>query len=136
MLLFNKKEIIEQAKFAYSPLGKTFEKLTEKQVDAIKSPDPSKKLKQIEGIFPQNLMNNLIRTKLKKIVELQDIIEKEDLNYKSKRRKNYSFSKYSLSIVSLRETHEGNFSIEKANNKQSNVANELKYFLKGIKTLE
>ena len=131
MLLFNQKEIIEQAKFSYSSLGKTFEKLTEKQVDAIKS----KKLKQIEGIFPQNLINNLIRTKLKKIVELQDIIKKEDLNYKSKRIKNYNFSKYSLSIVSLRDIHEGHFSIEKANNKQSNFANELKYFLKGIKIL-
>ena len=46
----------------------------EKQVNAIKSLDPSNKLKQIEGIFPQNLINNLIRDKLKKnIDELQDI---------------------------------------------------------------
>ena len=46
----------------------------QKQVNAIKSLDPSNKLKQIEGIFPQNLINNLIRDKLKKnIDELQDI---------------------------------------------------------------
>ena len=32
-------------------------------------------------------MNNLIRAKLKEIVELQDIIKKGDLNYKSKRGK-------------------------------------------------
>ena len=55
---YNKKQIIEQAKFAYSPLGKGFEKQTEKQVDAIKSLETSNKLKQIEGIFQQNLMNN------------------------------------------------------------------------------
>ena len=46
----------------------------QKQVNAIKSLDPSNKLKQIEVIFPQNLINNLIRDKLKKnIDELQDI---------------------------------------------------------------
>ena len=48
---FNQRQITEQAKFAYSPLRKAFEKQTEKQVDAIKSLDPSNKLKQIEGIF-------------------------------------------------------------------------------------
>ena len=32
------------------------------------------KLKQIESIFPQNLMNDLISAKLKEIVEKQDII--------------------------------------------------------------
>ena len=33
----NQRKIIEQAKFPYSPLGKAFEKQTEKQVGAIKS---------------------------------------------------------------------------------------------------
>ena len=50
-------------------------------VDPIKSLDISNKkdeLKQIKSIFPQNLMNDLIRPKFKKsfIVELQEIIEK------------------------------------------------------------
>ena len=44
-------------------------------------------------------MNDLIQAKLKEIVELQDIIKKDDLNYKSKRGKSYNFSKYSLPIV-------------------------------------
>ena len=51
--------------------------LQEKQVDAIKSLDISGKkdeLKQIENIFSKNLMNDLIGAKLKKIVELKDII--------------------------------------------------------------
>ena len=81
---FNQRQIVEKAWFAYSPLGKAFEKQTEKQVDAIKSLDPSNKSKQIEGIFSQNLMNDLIRAKLKEIVELQDFINKDDVNYKSK----------------------------------------------------
>ena len=44
-------------------------------------------LKQIEGIFLQKLMNNLIPA------------EKDDLNYESKRGKTYNFGKYSLPNV-------------------------------------
>ena len=46
---------VQQAKFTYSPLGKGFEKQTEKQIDALKALKLSNKtneLKQIEGIFP------------------------------------------------------------------------------------
>ena len=84
-MCFSQRIIIEQAMFVYSPLGKQ----TEKQVVVIKSLGPSNKLKQI----PQNLMNDLIRSKLKGTVELQDIIKKDDLNYKSKCGKTYNFSK-------------------------------------------
>ena len=72
----NQRQIIEQAQFACSPLGTAFKKQTEKQVGATKSLDISNKkdeLKQIESIFPQNLMNDVIRVKLKEIVKLQDI---------------------------------------------------------------
>ena len=54
ILTFNERQVIEQAKFAYSPLGKAFEKQTEKQVGPRESLDHSNKkdeLKQIEGIF-------------------------------------------------------------------------------------
>ena len=36
-------------------------------------------LKQIEGIFPATLMNDLIRSNLKEIAKLQDIIKKDDM---------------------------------------------------------
>ena len=36
-------------------------------------------------------MNDLIRANLKEITELQDIIKKDDLNYKSKHGKTYNF---------------------------------------------
>ena len=38
-------------------------------------------------MFPQNLMNDLVRVKLEEIVNLQDIIKKDDLNYQPKRGK-------------------------------------------------
>ena len=44
-------------------------------------------LKQIEGIFLKNLMNDLICHKLKEIVNLQNVIKTDKLHYKSKRRK-------------------------------------------------
>ena len=47
ILPYNQKQIIDQAKFAYSPLGKAFGKQTEKQVDATKCLDTSNKLKHI-----------------------------------------------------------------------------------------
>ena len=39
--------------------------------------------KTIEGIFPQNLMDDLIRAKLKEIDKLQDVVKLDDLSYKS-----------------------------------------------------
>ena len=54
MLPSNQKQIIEQAKFAYSPLGKAFEKQTEKYIDAMKPLDSSYKLKQIHAKLKKN----------------------------------------------------------------------------------
>ena len=56
----------EQAEFAYSPVEKVLEKHIEKRTGTLKSLDPSNKkdeLKQIQGIFPPNLMNDFIRFK-------------------------------------------------------------------------
>ena len=72
----NQRQTIAQAKFTYSPLGKAFEKQTKKQVGAIKYLDFSDKraeLKQIEGIFPHILTNDLIRDKWTEMVNLQNI---------------------------------------------------------------
>ena len=52
-------------------------------------------------------MNELIRVKLKEIVNLQDIIKKDELYFKSKREITFNFGKYSLPIAFLRGIHEG-----------------------------
>ena len=52
-------------------------------------------------------MNKLILAKLNKIVKLQYIIKKGDLNYKSKRLKTYNFDKCLLPFVFLKDIHEG-----------------------------
>ena len=59
----NRRQVIEQAKCTYSPFGKALGKQTEKQIDALKSLNLSNKtneLKQIECIFPKNLLNDLV----------------------------------------------------------------------------
>ena len=76
---FNQRQIIEQAKFAYPPLAKAFEKQAEKQVGAIKSLYLSSKkyeLKQIEGIFRQISMNDLICAKLKGSLNCKILVKK------------------------------------------------------------
>ena len=74
-------------------------------------------------------MKDLIRAKLKEIVELQNV-KKYDLNYKSKREKTYNFSNYSVPIAFFRDIHEGNLSLGDADFKQSNSATELKNYEK------
>ena len=60
----NKQQIIEQAKFTYSPLGKAFEKQIktiedqgQKQVEALNTLKSNNKL-TIEDVIPKNSLNN------------------------------------------------------------------------------
>ena len=65
---FSRSQVIEKSKFTYSLLGKALEKQTEKQVDALPSLNLSAKtddLKQIENIFPKNLLTNVINDRAK-----------------------------------------------------------------------
>ena len=76
----------------------------------------------------------MIRGKLKEIFKLQDIIKKYDLNYKSKREKIKIL--INIHYCFLRDINEGYLSTEKADNKQSHFAYELKNFEKGARKLE
>ena len=63
----NENQIIEQAKFTYSSLGNTFKEQTEELVKAMKDLnnfDKIYELKKIKGIFPQDVLNDLITNKL------------------------------------------------------------------------
>ena len=63
----SQKQIMEQSKFPNSPLGRVFKEQRKEQVKAIKDlniPDNTNELKQIGGIFPQNVLNDLISNKI------------------------------------------------------------------------
>ena len=56
----NQKQVIEQAKFTYSPLEKAFEKQIKaiedqrkKQIEALKDLKPEQQTKLVQGIFPK-----------------------------------------------------------------------------------
>ena len=91
-------QIIQQATFTHSPLGKAFEKQTEKQFDALKSlslPNEINELKQIKSIFPKKPGEWFIMDKLKEIVQLQNNIKVGRLEHTKKRGERYNFSRYS-----------------------------------------
>ena len=88
-------------------------------------------LKQIEGVFSRNQLNDLVIDKLKEIMQLKNNIKLDNLGYTTKRGKIYSFSKYTLPIVFLRDIHEGNLSLEDANKEQTQLGDELKDMSKG-----
>ena len=92
---------------------KSFWKINRKT--GFKSLDLSNKIderKQIEGLFPQNVINDLIRFTLKGITNCKILLKKDYLNYKN-RVKTQSFSKCSLPVILNEEC----LSLEDADNK-------------------
>ena len=72
----NQQQIIEQAKFTYSPLGKAFEKQTkviedqgEKQFKALEDLKLKEQIKSIKGIFPESHKSVEIKNEINKIKE-------------------------------------------------------------------
>ena len=74
----NQQQIIEQAKFTYSPLGKAFEKQTktiedqgEKQVKVLEDLNLKEQIKSIERVFPKGHESVEIKNKINKIKEYE-----------------------------------------------------------------
>ena len=65
--------MIEQAKFAYSPLGKSFEK----QIKTIEDQE-IKQLESIEGLFPKNMRTDEIKNETYEIKKWEEKIKRKD----------------------------------------------------------
>ena len=97
ILSSNQQQIIEQAKFTYSPLGKAFEKQIktiedqgEKQIKAIRN---NTKEVAIKNIIPENILNDEAKKEIDKISEIEKTVDTEKLVY---RASEYTqFSKFS-----------------------------------------
>ena len=98
-------QIIQHTKFTYSPFGKVSEKQTEKQVDALKSLNIPSKIDELKQI-------DLIIDKLNEIMQLQNNIRSDDLEYTTNRGKGYNFSRYSLPIF-FKKYRRGKFVIKR-----------------------
>ena len=144
----NKQQIIEQAEFTYSPLGKAFEKQTktiedqgEKQIKAIQ--DNRKQL--ISGNDYKNRLliskerenfKDIHNKRLDKIKELDNKIEKYVVEKSGAEKDSieYNFYKIKDPMTLLKDIGDGKISIQEAKDKQENYYNYLKKIRKGNKS--
>ena len=88
----NQQQIIEQAKFTYSPLGKAFEKQTktiedqaEKQIKAIQDKEFNKSIKEVEYgadddpllLRQKEIYGKLTKEKKNEIVKLKKMVNRK-----------------------------------------------------------
>ena len=143
----NKQQIIEQAKFAYSSLGKAFEKQTktiedrgEKQIKAIQ--DNRKQLINDDDYKNKLLISkereifkDIYNKKLDKIIELNNKIDYDSLKYIVERSAvEYDFNELKDPITFLEDIKNGKISLEKAKEKQQGYYNYLNAIRKGNKS--
>ena len=145
ILPLNQQQIIQQAKFNYSPLGKAFEKQIKtikdqgkKQVKAIQD---NKQLVNKDDYKDKLLLSKereifkyIYNKRLDKIEEMNNEIDYDDLDYvvlRSNMEYNFSIEKGPISL--LNAIKEGEMSLEEAKNKQKNYLYYLNIIRKGDK---
>ena len=149
----NKQQIIEQAKFTYSPLGKAFEKQTktiedqgEKQIKAIQD---NKQLQLTNDYDYKDkllisreteIFKDIYNKRLHKLEELNNKVNYDNLKYvvkKSGAKKDsieYNFNKIKDPITFLNDIKKDKISIQEAKDKQENYYDYLKKIRKGNKS--
>ena len=142
----NEQQIIEQAKFTYSPLGKAFEKQTkaiedkgEKQTKAIQ--DNRKQLISDDDYKNKLLISKereifkyIYNKRLDKLEELNNKIDYDNLKYVVESSGDeYSFNKIEDPIALLNNIKKGKKSLKEAKEKQKNYYNYLNTIRRGNK---
>ena len=142
----NQQQIIEQAKFTYSPLGKAFEKQTktiedqgEKQIKAIQdnkqqliSDDDYKNKLLISK--EREIFEDIYNKRLDKIEELNNKIDYDNLKYVvEKSGDEYRFNKIKDPITFLDNIKKGRISLKEAKDQQQNYYNHLNTIRRGNK---
>ena len=94
----NQKQIIEQARFTYFPLGKTFEKQIKtieyqgkKQIETLKGLKPEGQKKSVKGIFLKCYENVEITNNINKIKEYEKKVNRNNMIFQAK---NHSILKH------------------------------------------
>ena len=130
----NQQQIIEQAKFTYSPLGKTFEKQTktiedlgEKQIKAIqdKSIEKIKKYSDYDNDYKKELLvskeretfKDIYNDRLEQIERFDNDIDYNDLSYEFIKSGNkYKFDGFEDPLEFLHDIKNGKISVQEAKN--------------------
>ena len=140
ILLSNQQQIIQQAKFNYSPLGKAFEKQIktiedqgEKQVVALESlMDPNKKLTSIKDFIPTENLNPEIINEIKRTEEIEKQIDRNKMVYKGT-NKTYDFRNFKTIRAFGNEIRNNVISFDTANIEQANLLSHIHDFTRKTK---
>ena len=149
----NQQQIIEQTKFTYSPLGKTFEKEVktiedkgQKQIDALENLKvQNKQLVNVDDDYEDKLLHskereiyrNIYNKRLDKIEELTEKINDENLIFAIiSTGKTIDFTKKDDPLTFLNKIQKRKITIEEAKESQKDFDKYLKTIRKGNKTHE
>ena len=133
----NQQQIIQKAKFTYSPLGKALEKQRktiedqgEKQVVALESlKDSDKKLTPIKDFIPMENLNPEIIDEIKGIEEIEKKVDRNKMVYKVT-NKPYDFRNYTTIRAFGNEIRNNIISLDTANIEQTNFLSYIFDFMK------
>ena len=133
----NQQQIIQQAKFNYSPLGKAVEKQIktikdqgEKQIVAIESlKDSDKKLAPIKDFIPTENLNPEIINEIKKIEEIEKKVDRNRMIYK-RTNKTYNFRNFKTIRAFGNEIRNNVISLDTADIEQANLLSYISDFMK------
>ena len=145
----NQQQIIEQAKFTYSPLRKAFEKQIktikdqgEKQVDALENLKPKEETKPIKDKFNNQsrakiIFNERINKRKELMSELYDSVDYNNLNFEYVGpTKDVSFYEYKDSKELFNMIKNSQIKFSEAKNKQNNFLKKLNEVKMDKKTIE
>ena len=124
----NQQQIIQQAKFNYSPLGKAIERQIktikdqgEKQVLALESLNvPNKKLSSIKDFIPMENLNPEIINEIKRIEEIEKKVDRNKMVYKGT-NKTYDFRNFKTIRTFGDEIRNNVITLDTANIEQTNL---------------
>ena len=138
ILLSNQQQIIQQAKFTYSPLGKAFEKQIKtiedqgkKQVDALENLKPKEETKPIKDTSNNQsratiIFNDLINKRKELMNKLYDSVDYNNLKFEYVgTTKDTSFYEYMDSRELFNAIRNSQIGFSEANNKQNEFLNKL-----------
>ena len=135
ILPVNQQQIIQQARFTYSPLGKAFEKQinikdqAERQIETLKS---IRKL-SVEDVIPNSTFaTDEANEELNKIKEIEKNVNREKLFYKSNKN-TYNFKEFQTIRTFGEDFCNGEISLDEADEYQSDLADKINDFIKKTK---
>ena len=134
----NQQQMIEQAKFIYSPLGKAFNKQIKgiedqgkKLVDALNTlkSDNNKKIEiKNEDIIPESAFtSDEAKEELNKILKIEKNVDREKLVYDAGKHKD-DFRKFNTIRTFGEDIYNGRITLEEADEDQSDLADKIDEF--------